>query len=95
MKQTCILLLGMHRSGTSALAGTLHQLGIYLGSDLMKPGQYNKKGYFENNLIFRFNEQLLHKVGSSWDDIFYSEYKINNTIETGELKKLSAMSLVL
>ena len=46
MKQTCILILGMHRSGTSAIAGTLNNLDVYLGSNLMDPGKENPKGFF-------------------------------------------------
>jgi len=36
MKQTCILVLGMYRSGTSALIGVLSLLYVDLGSDLTK-----------------------------------------------------------
>ena len=31
MSNTAIFVLGMHRSGTSALAGALHRLGVKLG----------------------------------------------------------------
>ena len=75
MKQTCILVPGMHRSGTSALTGTLYLLDVYLGKDLM-PGNFaNKKGYFENNTLFKINENLLSQINSSWDDVFFDETK--------------------
>ena len=35
MKQTCILILGMHRSGTSATNGVLSFLDIFIGNDYM------------------------------------------------------------
>ena len=38
----------MHRSGTSAMAGCLHVLGIPIGKDLMQANAANPKGYFEN-----------------------------------------------
>jgi len=44
MQQSCILILGMHRSGTSALAGTLALLDVEFGNDMMEPTQYNPKG---------------------------------------------------
>ncbi len=87
MKQTCILVLGMHRSGTSALAGTLNLLDVYLGSELMEADPANEKGYFENNILFKINEQLLSQIGSSWDDTFYNESKVRNIKETDELKE--------
>lgn len=64
----CLLVLGMHRSGTSAFAGVLHLLGANLGTDLMKPADANEKGYFENYRVYEANERILAHLGSSWDD---------------------------
>jgi hypothetical protein len=36
-KSNAIIILGMHRSGTSAVSGSLAQLGLDFGSDLMGP----------------------------------------------------------
>ena len=89
MKQTCILILGMHRSGTSALSGTLNLLDVYLGSDLMKPHkEVNSKGFYENTLLYKVNKKLLKQIGSSWDDAFYSESKLNSEVDTTELEKV-------
>ena len=87
MKQTCILVLGMHRSGTSALTGTLNMLDVYLGSELMKANIANEKGYFENNILYRINEKLLSQINSSWDDLFYDEEKLEHLKEVEELKQ--------
>lgn len=65
----CIITLGMHRSGTSALTGTLQQLGVHLGSDLMPPAASNAKGHFEHLQVYETHERLLRQLGSSWDDI--------------------------
>ena len=44
-KPSAIVVLGMHRSGTSALAGTFSQLGLRLGDELMPAaGDANPKG---------------------------------------------------
>lgn len=72
MKQTCILVLGMHRSGTSALTGVLQYLNIDLGSKLSGSAEDNKKGFFENLYFVQFNEKILKKLGGSWDDIFFN-----------------------
>jgi len=70
MKQTCILVLGMHRSGTSALTGVLDILGINLGQELMQAHEMNEKGFFENERIYNFNDQeLFPALKSTWDDI--------------------------
>ena len=48
-KPSVLLVLGMHRSGTSALAGTFSQLGLRLGDELMPAtADANPKGYFEH-----------------------------------------------
>lgn len=66
----CLIVLGMHRSGTSAMAGFLNQLGIPLGSDLLIPNEFNEKGYFENSFIVQANDEILQALDSSWDDLF-------------------------
>jgi len=64
----CVVVLGMHRSGTSVLTGLVSLFGGYLGSELMPSTKDNPKGYFENNRIYVLNEKILKETGSSWDD---------------------------
>ncbi|MBE9481821.1 MAG: sulfotransferase family protein, partial [Bacteroidetes bacterium] len=66
--QKCIFILGMHRSGTSAITGVLKILGVNLGSSLMPPLEDNPKGYFENLNVFKVNEEILGSINSSWDN---------------------------
>lgn len=65
------LVLGMHRSGTSAVTGALSYLGLKLGSHdrLMPPSLENPLGYFEIQDISQFNESLLNKHGLTWDSV--------------------------
>ncbi len=63
-----LLLLGMHRSGTSALAGVLRLLGVELGSSLMPPNKFNPRGYWEHQEIVDLHERLLCDLGSHWHD---------------------------
>jgi GT2 family glycosyltransferase len=67
MKES-IIVLGMHRSGTSVVAGLVSILGAYTGSDLMKPSNDNPKGYFENNKFVLFNEKIFLENGGAWED---------------------------
>jgi hypothetical protein len=62
----CILILGMHRSGTSCLAGSLQQQGVYLG-DVHKWNPHNLKGNRENPKIMELNESVFAFNHSTWD----------------------------
>src|SRR5206468_3279043 len=63
-----VLVLGMHRSGTSALARVLNLLGCDLPQTLMGPGKSNEAGHWESQAIANFNDRLLESAGTSWDD---------------------------
>lgn len=61
-------ILGMHRSGTSALAGVLKHFGADVPSRMMKPTEDNPAGYFESTPVMQLNERILASAGTSWDD---------------------------
>ena len=69
--KTCIFVVGMHRSGTSALTGLLKILGVELGEQLMEPLADNPKGFFENQRVYELNEEIIRHFGSRWDDPFF------------------------
>ena len=64
-----VLVLGMHRSGTSALARGLQMLGVYLGNDFISPKPDNPTGYWEDRNIFGINERLLAVFGLKWEEV--------------------------
>ena len=64
-----VLVLGMHRSGTSALARGLQMLGVYLGNDFLSPRPDNPTGYWEDRNIYEINERLLAVLGLRWEDV--------------------------
>ncbi len=66
-KPTIIFILGMHRSGTSALSGALNLLGANHGSSLMSASEDNEKGYWEHSDIVAAHDQLLEDLSLSWD----------------------------
>jgi hypothetical protein len=74
-----IVVLGMHRSGTSAFSGVLRLLGFELGTDLLRPNEFNPTGYWENQSIVRLNERILSHLGTSWSDVFLPPYHLNRT----------------
>jgi len=63
-----LLVLGMHRSGTSALAGILAKRGAALPGTLMEGAADNPRGYFESRPIMEFHDELLKSAGTHWND---------------------------
>jgi hypothetical protein len=69
IKKTAIIVLGMHRSGTSLLSGCLHLLGVNLGKTLVPPDKSDEAGYFENQGIVLIHDILFRDLGCRWDMI--------------------------
>lgn len=66
---SALLVLGMHRSGTSALTGVLSLAGANPGPSLIPPAEgINPKGFWEHREIVAIHERLLAAMGTSWDD---------------------------
>ena len=66
--RTGIIVLGMHRSGTSALGGVLGKLGCDLPATEMPGSPANEKGFFESKRIYEMHEDLLDALGITWSD---------------------------
>ncbi len=63
-----VVVLGMHRSGTSVITRALAALGADLGDNLMESvAGNNDKGFWEDVDFNRLNERVLAKCGSSWN----------------------------
>lgn len=67
-ERACLLVLGMHRSGTSALARVLSLLGCSLPSTLIGSNESNPTGHWESDVIRELNDELLDLAGRSWRD---------------------------
>src|SRR5210317_53351 len=67
-RKKLVVVLGMHRSGTSVAARALKVLGVDLGDHLIPPIKNNNdRGFWEDIDINNFNNELLDKMGSNWD----------------------------
>ncbi|MEC7290016.1 MAG: hypothetical protein VXW22_08015 [Pseudomonadota bacterium] len=62
-----LLILGMHRSGTSCLAGCLQAAGLHLG-DVNTYAHFNQRGNREHEPIRDLHEQVLAKHGYAWSN---------------------------
>ena len=67
-RRTAILILGMHRSGTSAFTRVLNYLGATLPSNLLSPNRSNEAGHWEPVRLVELHDNMLQEAGSSWDD---------------------------
>lgn len=61
-----LFILGMHRSGTSCLAGSLEKCGLYLG-DVDRHSKYNIKGNYESTYVKALNDEILNDNSGKWD----------------------------
>ncbi len=62
-----VVVLGMHRSGTSFLAGSLTALGYHLPSDRQPGADDNRHGHCEPRAVVALNDTILAAGGGRWD----------------------------
>ena len=61
-----VVILGMHRSGTSLVAHLLHQMGVNMGEVFLEADEYNPGGYWEDTEFLAVNKALLAAAGGDW-----------------------------
>ena len=74
-----LLITGMHRSGTSLVAGWLHACGMDLGEDFYEPTYGNPLGHFEDLDFVGFHKRALERQGL--DFVLTPDQVITTTIE--------------
>ena len=63
-----IIVLGMHRSGTSLVSEMLHRWGAFgRVEDCLPSDQWNARGYWELSPLVDLNTRLLKEAGAAWD----------------------------
>lgn len=67
-RRIAVLVVGMHRSGTSATTRVLNLLGYELPATLLQSAKDNPRGHWESAAVMHFNDELLATEGSSWHD---------------------------
>ena len=62
-----VLMVGMHRSGTSAATRLVNLLGpaVCTPGDMVR-GPWNPNGHFESRTLMHFNDALLAQMGCRW-----------------------------
>jgi hypothetical protein len=63
-----VLVLGMHRSGTSSVAGALVALGGAAPHHPLPPQPDNERGFWESSVLAALDDEILTAGGSQWND---------------------------
>ncbi len=67
MKDSKVLIIvGMHRSGTSLTANWLHKCGLFIGERLLGAGRSNRTGHYEDLDFLEFHKSILIENGLTW-----------------------------
>jgi hypothetical protein len=69
MARSVVVVLGMHRGGTSAVARGLAALGVSLGDNLWGAKPENERGYWEDRDVYDLNEALLAALEEPWNSV--------------------------
>jgi len=72
-----IIIIGMHRSGTSMITRLLEELGLFVG----RRTQRNREALF----FFHLNEWVFRQAGAAWDH----PGPVRNFLEHGEVRELT------
>ena len=67
--RTAVVVLGMHRSGTSALTRALSLAGFALPRRLLSGTEDNLEGFWEPTCVVALNERVLAALGQDWTSI--------------------------
>jgi hypothetical protein len=69
--QSPLIVVGMHRSGTTMITRLLEQAGLFMGKE--------KQGDDEALFFLKINEWLLKSTGGDWDNPEYMSHLLNHT----------------
>lgn len=92
-KKRVIVVLGMHRCGTSAITRALVAIGAQAGNNLLPAGPDNPKGFWEDRDFVMFNERLLARLDASYDSLALLPESFEMRSEVAALQLEAAMLL--
>lgn len=65
-KMNPVIVIGLHRSGTSVISHLLHAMGVNMGERFREPDQWNKYGYWEDLDFVELNREIFKSCKASW-----------------------------
>jgi spore maturation protein CgeB len=89
-----VLILGMHRSGTSLVSGLLEQSGLYFGekNDLIDANDENPYGFWERRDVRSINDEVLFGSYCDWD--LLSNFELEGVSEEVKSKSIESIQSV-
>ncbi|MFT4093448.1 MAG: hypothetical protein QM640_07395 [Niabella sp.] len=88
MDNKVIIILGMHRSGTSLIAGWLYSCGLHVGERLLGAGIGNAEGHYEDIDFLEAHERILSAHGLPIDGITFRDMGPLQEAEKAQLRSL-------
>src|SRR5580658_1383774 len=67
-RRLAVVVMGMHRSGTSAVAGTAVRLGLAAPRTMLPASPDNPAGFYESTEVILHNQFVLHTARCTWVD---------------------------
>ena len=61
-----VIILGMHRSGTSLMVNVLYKLGVNMGRIFKKKNYTNPLGFYEDINFIDLNKYIIKRLGKDW-----------------------------
>jgi hypothetical protein len=88
MQSKTLMVVGMHRSGTSLITNWLHRCGLQIGEHLLEAGEGNVEGHFEDVEFLKIHEEILES-----NDFPSTGYVYNREIDVSvyQLEKLKSI----
>lgn len=80
MRRVGVLVLSMHRSGSSAITRMLNLLGCDLPLTPMPVAFDNPQGHWESQRVADFNNEILALAGTQWDDWLPLNPRLSETL---------------
>ena len=78
--RTLVVVLSMHRAGSSLTTNLLHEFGLSLGPfELIEPSESNRRGHFEPVPVNHFDMQLQQQVFGFEGDMPRSEQTLRSS----------------
>lgn len=68
--RSCVIVCGLHRSGTSAVTRLVNLLGADIARDLSPAAPDNVRGYWESDAVLAIHDRLLQTVAASQNHSF-------------------------
>ena len=94
-KKQALLVMGMHRSGTSALTRALKVFNVRLGDNLLPPVKgHNDKGYWEDVTFNAINIELLFLLGSDFHLLYLSKLECFTSPKFDNIKEKAKLFIL-